>query len=482
MRIVRSTAWTAALAAAFVVAGPLQAQTTKMPSTLRWGMGHVDVPSAAVLPHMAIVPTVSGFWVNLDNQPIISENGVVIGTGGPLEKFYSDASVSLGLFDRVDIGAALHSMNDNDVEVGGEGTGTMWGGWGQLALLRPGVRGEGIGLAVGMRYMKDPQYDPDVEQAVSRLGQPDNFLRQWYGSEERDVNTNWTEYAVLSAFLSGLESGFIPQHDFTFSVGWGNGLFKDGDFLPWYSYVDSEGWFAGATMHMALTDAALLNLSGDWNGFDVNLGAQLDLNGIRLGAHVMGANYMENTTIYRSRKFGVLGSVALCPGTGSMLCRANLIERETPDTIRLPAPPPDTITVTRDVTPPLPTGQAATICLATGEAIQVLVTAQGDTLVGATRTSIRTLRAGGVVFAGEYAAGRSWFEANEPITFEAASYQKSGNPVRLNCPDIMRVGEYMGVPIFVMRNATRPYTQIYLPVTPGIWQMYENLRGTRGDQ
>src|SRR5688572_10317333 len=116
MRIVRSTAWTLALAAAFV--GPLQAQTTKMPSTLRWGMGHVDVPSAAVLPHLAIVPTVSGFWVNLDNTPVIDHRGNVIGTAGPLEKFYSDASVTIGLFDRVDVGAVLHSMNDNDVEVG----------------------------------------------------------------------------------------------------------------------------------------------------------------------------------------------------------------------------------------------------------------------------------------------------------------------------------------------------------------------------
>jgi hypothetical protein len=373
-------------------------------------------------------------------------------------------------------------MNDTDFEVDGHGTGTMAGGFAHLALLRPGVRGEGVGLAVGLKAITDPDYDPDVEQAVSRLGNPDNALHQNYGNpDEQAVNTNFTEYAVASAFLSGLEAGFIPQHDFTFSVGWGNGLFRDGDFLPFYSFVDSEGWFAGATMHMALTEQALLNISGDWNGFDVNLGAQVDLNGIRIGAHVMGANYMRDLTIYRSRKFGVLGSVALCPTGGSMLCRANLIQRETPDTIRLPAPPPDTITVTRDVTPPLPTGQAATICLATGTDIQVLVTAQGDTLVGASRTSIRTLRQGGVVFAGDYAQGRAWFDQNQPITFENGSYQKSGNPVRLNCPDIIRVGEYMGVPIFAMRNATRPYTQIYVPVTPGVWQMYENLRGTRGD-
>jgi hypothetical protein len=290
-----------------------------------------------------------------------------------------------------------------------------------------------------------------------------------------------TPYAVASAFLKGFESGFLPDHDFTFSLGWGNGTFKQGDFLPWYSFVDSEGWFAGTTLHLGLTESALLNLSADWNGFDVNAGAQVDLNGIRIGAHVMGVNYMNDVTVYRSRKFGVLGSVALCPTGGSMLCRAQLMERPGQDTIRLPAPPPDTITITREVAPALPTGQAATICLATGTDVEVLVTAQGDTLVGPSRTSIRTLRQGGVVFAGDYAQGRTWFENNSAITFESASYQKSGTPVRLNCPEIMRVGEYMGVPLFAMRNATRPYQQLYVPVSPGVWQMYENLRGTRGD-
>ncbi len=472
MRIVRSTSgWAAALVAVLAATGPLQAQNTKMPSTLRWGSGHVDVPSAGVLPHMAIVGTYSGFWVDIDDNPVIDGSGQVIGTSGPFEKFYSDAAVSFGLFDRVELGAVLHSMDD-------EGSGTMAGGFGQVALLRPAADGSGIGIAAGIRYITSPAYDPDIEYGVTRLGVPDNALRRYYGPES--MNTNWTEYAVASGFLGGFDSDWLPDHDFTFSVGWGNGLFQDGDFLPWYTFVDSEGWFGGATLHMALTDRAMLNLSGDWNGFDVNLGAQLDLSGIRLGAHYLGMNYMEGVTIYRSRKFGVLGSVALCPGGESMLCRAQLIERVRPDTIRLPAPPPDTIMLTREIAPPLPTGTAADICLATGETIQVLVTAQGDTLVGPARTSIRVLRQGGIVFAGDYAQGRAWFEGDQPITFEQMGYQKSGGEVRLTCADIMRVGEYQGVPLFARRDAARPYQQLFVPVRPGVWQMYENLRGTRG--
>lgn len=475
MMIVRSTTgWTAALAAALFAAGPLQAQySTKIPSTLRWGSGHVDVPSASVLPHMAVTGTYSGFLVNLDDNWVIGSNGQIIGTSGRLKKWYSDGSLAVGLFNRAEVGAVTHSLDDN-------GSGNLVGGFGQIALLRPAPNGAGVGLSVGVRASTSPDYNDNVEQVPNRLGFPDPNFRETYVGIADDVKTNLTSYVVASAFLSGFESELIPAHDFTFSLGWGNGLFKDGDHLPFYQYVDSDGFFGGATLHLNVSEKAVLNLSGDWNGFDVNLGAQLDLSGIRLGAHYMGSNYFEDFTIYRSPKFGALASIALCPGGESLLCRAQLIERPVPDTIRLPAPPPDTVRITREVAPPLPTGQSTQICLANGETVTVLVTAQGDTLVGPARTSIRVLRQSGVVFAGEYAQGRTWFDQDQPITFETRPFQKSGGEIRLNCPDLMRVGDYEGVPLFVMRNAAQPYTQLYVPVRPGIWQMYENLRQTRG--
>lgn len=474
MRIVRSTArWLAVLlAAATLTAGVAEAQSTKMPSTLRWGSGYLDVPSASVLPHLAITVTGSGFWADVDRSLQVGPQGQVIGYGDPVDKFYSDATLAFGLFDRVELGAVLHSLDD-------DGSGTIAGGFGRLALLRP--EDQGLGLAVGTRAVTDPDYDPDIEHAPNRLGIPDPRFRQGYGPGSEDVNTNWSHYVVASLMLRGFESDWMPEHDFTFSAGWGNGLFKDGDELSFYRFTDSNGWFTGAAAHLALSDNALLNIMSDWNGFDVNLGAQLDIGGLRLGAHYLGTNYLEDVSVYRSPKWGVLAGLALCPAGGDgFLCKAELIERPVPDTIRLPAPPPDTVVVTREVEPPLPTGSAASICLATGEAVQVLVTAQGDTLVGPSRTSIRELRQGGVVFAGDYAAGRDWFENNEDITFDERSYQKSGGTVRLECPDIMRVGEYQGVPLFVQDGAEQPYQTLYVPVSPGIWQPYENLRATRG--
>ena len=108
------------------------------------------------------------------------------------------------------------------------------------------------------------------------------------------------------------------------------------------------------------------------------------------------------------------------------------------------------------------------------------MTAQGDTLVGPSRVSIRTLRPG-IVFVGNYAEERAWFENDEALTFEERSYDKSGGEVRLECPDIMRVGEYQGVPLFVERTAQRPFEILYVPVRPGVWQAYETgLQAMRG--
>ena len=53
----------------------------------------------------------------------------------------------------------LHSLNDGDV--GPNGTGTIAGGFAHLAVLRPSSNGTGIGLAIGIKAITDPDYDLD---------------------------------------------------------------------------------------------------------------------------------------------------------------------------------------------------------------------------------------------------------------------------------------------------------------------------------
>ncbi len=158
-----------------------------------------------------------------------------------------------------------------------------------------------------------------------------------------------------------------------------------------------------------------------------------------------------------------------------------LRDRERVREVQLPAPPPDTVVVTEEVEPPLPEGTPTQLCLATGETVTVYITAQGDTLVGPRRVNVQDLGPG-VAFAGEYAEGRAWFVADEPITFDELEYVQSGGELSLDCPSIRQVGDYMGVPLFADIDAESPYETLYVPVRPGVWQAYQtDLAEVRGN-
>jgi len=148
------------------------------------------------------------------------------------------------------------------------------------------------------------------------------------------------------------------------------------------------------------------------------------------------------------------------------------MRRTQPDTIFIPAPPPDTVVVTVGETPPPPEGEATTICLSTGRNAEVVITAQGDTLVGPTAVPIASLRPV-VDFVGGYAGGAFWFENGEQVVFEGATFGKSDDAFPIDCDQILRVGVYEGIPVFADRAAERPLVIVFLPVRPGLWQRYE---------
>ena len=82
--------------------------------------------------------------------------------------------------------------------------------------------------------------------AANRLGIPDANFRQSYGAGSEQNRTHYTFYGVASAFLKGFQSDIFPDHDFTFTLGWGDGLFHDGESLRWYSFASAKGFFPGA--------------------------------------------------------------------------------------------------------------------------------------------------------------------------------------------------------------------------------------------
>lgn len=147
--------------------------------------------------------------------------------------------------------------------------------------------------------------------------------------------------------------------------------------------------------------------------------------------------------------------------------------------VELPPPPPDTVIVVAEVEPSPPEGDPVEICLATGQAATIHLTPQGDTLVGYRRIPLADLGPA-VSFAGSYAAERDWFTADDPVTFtdfvngttRTRTFRRTGESLSLDCREIMRVGEFSGVPLFTEAVAQRPYYTLYVPVRPGVWQAY----------
>ena len=144
--------------------------------------------------------------------------------------------------------------------------------FGRLSILSPQT--QPIGLAVGGRYASSPDFGDGITYAPNRLGRADRRLRGQLGS--REIDTSFSFYAVAGWDLPGLPSSFLPDHDFSFTAGWGNGLFKEGDGLDWYSSGDSGGWFAGVAWNLELAESRMLTFMSDYNGFDWNVGTQIE--------------------------------------------------------------------------------------------------------------------------------------------------------------------------------------------------------------
>jgi len=137
----------------------------------------------------------------------------------------------------------------------------------------------------------------------------------------------------------------------------------------------------------------------------------------------------------------------------------------------------DTVTVSITKEVPLPTGDSTTICLSTGLPARVLVAANGDTLIGDARASLKSLRPV-MNFAGSYAADQSWFYS-DTLRFEKRLYRKAGALQSRGCDELKTVGSYEGVPIFAEVTAKEPLSFIVIPVSPSRFQGYNVVNPSR---
>ncbi len=141
----------------------------------------------------------------------------------------------------------------------------------------------------------------------------------------------------------------------------------------------------------------------------------------------------------------------------------------------------DTVTVTKEVPPPLPTGDSAEICLATGMPARVLIASNGDTLIGEARVRLRDVRPV-LSFSGTYAREQSWYQVSDTLRFEKRPYRRTGAERARACDELKLVGAYAGVSVFAEVTAPNALPMVFLPVRPGIFQMYTTVSSATGSQ
>lgn len=100
----------------------------------------------------------------------------------------------------------------------------------------------------------------------------------------------------------------------------------------------------------------------------------------------------------------------------------------------------------------------------------------GDTVVTGPQGIRRPLRAAYPASAAT-ASGRDWFLRDEPLFLNGRAYVKFGIPRTLEPSEIVRIGEYSGIPLFTPIPAGEPeggYPTLYIPVEDGcLFQPYQ---------
>jgi hypothetical protein len=74
------------------------------------------------------------------------------------------------------------------------------------------------------------------------------------------------------------------------------------------------------------------------------------------------------------------------------------------------------------------------------------------------------------------AENERWYLEGQAITYSGSFYYPAGAAVFFNPYEMVRSGEYRGIPLYAMKTR-EPYAVVYVPVDRGLMQPYERRRG-----
>ena len=256
--------------AAAVTATPLRAraqdsrQAPSYGSTLTFGTGLINIPTAWVS------PTSGDLFVTVSARAI-GEGSYQPKANGSLWDLTESLEAHLG--GRVSVGLSLYGTKKQEV-----------GGFAQLLLYREATEGSARwlpSLAVGVRNLGSSKYQDRFVTGDRRIA--DILLVTNPNAKIPAINGSPTLFGVLTREFQ------YANNSASFSVGYGNGLFKNNgglDTIYNKSGTVVSGMFFGGRIVIPTGKSTVLALMAENDGWDWNAGAQLTFGHVSAGLYL----------------------------------------------------------------------------------------------------------------------------------------------------------------------------------------------------
>jgi hypothetical protein len=229
-------------------------------ATLHFGTGLINIPVAWVSPTNADV------WLQTSGKTITYAPGLNFSS-----RWNTNISLDSHWLGRFSVGASAYSQNPE------------WGFFGQALLLKPGQVPFVPAIAVGVRNVG--KYDHEDRLLVGHdieLDAVDSTYQEVISSYTDEFKTAPTFYAAATQDFA---FGGVGA---SFTVGYGNGLFKDdGELGDSYNSKGTiaEGLFLGGRVIGHPTLNTSITVLAENDGWDWNAGVVADWRGISLGLY-----------------------------------------------------------------------------------------------------------------------------------------------------------------------------------------------------